>query len=184
MVEGKGKGLLLAVAAGAAFVGAAIYYKFVYAKSQKPVAGGEEVKEVVVPDDELMRAMKAANVNIVRRAPDGQTLDSDYILQLLSFVAHESQKRRSTQAEAALRRRRESFATKNWDELHEVIKNEFEEHEAMFAVVLGEVLAHLTSTSQQELDASVQNKVAGDKEFAMAARLAKKGTFISDSVAK
>ena len=81
MVENKNNGLLMAVAAGAALVGAALLYHFVFADD------AEEDVDVGNDTDTLLEEMKKAKVDKVQKAPNGAMLHPEYTLKLLNFIS-------------------------------------------------------------------------------------------------
>jgi len=113
----KNKTIFLGVAAAAAVVGAALLWHFF------SEGGGDE-------DSQIMRELKEANLDEVKKTPDGM-LDPQYLLRLLNFVAKTSRKRRDDERNEALERRLEFYKEGKNDEYRALVKEQFEKDDEM-----------------------------------------------------
>ena len=170
MVENKNKSILMAVAAGAALVGAALLYHFVFAD-----AGDEEAPS----DDQILKLLQTAKLDKVQKAPNGVMLHPHYMLKLLNFITQEARKRRTHEREAALKQRRQFFTDSKWDEYRDIIKEQFIADDTMCNVVMEDVLRLLTETSMQEVQMTMQ-MMAQDPQMSQMLMAAQQGKLPSE----
>ena len=96
--KNENKGLFLGVAAATALVGAALLYHFAFSEGDDEGEAGGIVAELT-----------AAGLEEVKKAPNGQGLDPQYMLKMLNFVTKAARSRRSAERKAAIDERREHF---------------------------------------------------------------------------
>ena len=140
MVEdNKNKGLFLGIAAATALVGAALLYHFVFS---------DEAEEEAGSTSNIAADLEAENLHVVKKGPNGATLDPQYMCKLLNFVTTSGRKRREADRKEALDARRTAFKADNWDDYRDIVRDQFQKEDQMCQIVMREVLELLPETSE------------------------------------
>lgn len=150
MVEkaNQNKGLFLGIAAASALVGAALLYHFVFNEAEE-----EETATIV---DELA----AQKLDVVKKAPNGNMLDPEYMVKLLNCITTSAKKRREGERNTALAARRELYKSESWDAYRENVQEQFMKENTMSETVMREALEHLQiqeQTFQMTMQMMAQN---------------------------
>ena len=164
MSSSNNKGLFLGVAAAAIAVGTGMLCKYIFSSSSDEAA--EEKKGVTalesksedaahqvsknntIASKELSTKDELTSQGLIDVKKKNDTLEPQYVLNLLNFLTKQALKRCRDQA---LEQRRKCLTEENWDEYRRIVKDQYSKEDKACRDVMSEILAHLPSTTAQEI---------------------------------
>ena len=102
-------------------------------------ANKAEEEETATIVDELA----AQKLDVVKKAPNGNMLDPEYMVKLLNCITTSAKKRREGERNTALAARRELYKSESWDAYRENVQEQFMKENTMSETVMREALEHL-----------------------------------------
>lgn len=115
MVEDNKRGIMLAVGAVTALIGAALLYHY--------VSGDDETEDG--GSGGILEDLKEAGLDEVKRSESTGGLDPLYTCKMLNFVTLTARKRRHDERTAAINKRREAYKNEDWDTYRNIVREQF-----------------------------------------------------------